>query len=405
MPGKVYKNNTMISSIKHQTLGNIKYAPFGDYDDVADELRRGCWRAREILNLTAGAFYKRDDDRLSQSQKDARDAFVADYLAQWKDFNRRSLDDEHEQPTVDEALDKFREYLDKYYFFGTMPDYRLAVHVYQAKDRSNDECLPLESWKDNKLTIPISNRREVFDLDEVLAVLLHEMVHIYLQRTVCKCDECTEGALLSVGAPDDQHGPIFQMLHRLIVSDLRRWHGHLELFDAKDCEGKAVSHYTMECHEVASKNSAAKWKYKYNYGAYTKHFIAMEKKSDVVTVRVRRQLRAAHELTEAKLRKAYEKKEKRNKDKDADSEQSDSETETDPDIESDVDSDDPITSGNKKDKGKGKVVIKKEPKTTTKGKNKKKKVRFEDQEDEAENGEPSGSKGESSKSNGNDANE
>lgn len=395
----------MASSIKHQFLGNIKYAPFGDYDDVADELRRGCWRARDVLNFTAGAFYKRDDDRLSQSQKDARGAFVADYLAQWKDFNGRKLDDEHEQPMVDEALDKFRVYLDKYYFFGTMPDYRLAVQVYQAKDRSNDECLPRESWKDNRLIIPISNRREVFDLDEVLAVILHEMTHIYLQRTVCKCDECTESALLGVGAPEDQHGPVFQMLHRLIVSDLRRWHGHLDLFDAKDCEGKAVSHYTLECHEEASKNSAAKWKYKYNSGAYAKHFIAMEKKSDVVTVRVRKPLRAAHELAEAKIRKAYEKKEKRTKNKDAESEESDSETETDPDIESDLDSDDPITSGNKKDMGKGKVVIKQEPKTTGKGKNKKKKVRFEDEEDEADNGGSSSSKGESSKSNSSDGNE
>ncbi|ETS87802.1 hypothetical protein PFICI_01630 [Pestalotiopsis fici W106-1] len=356
------------SSIKHKALNTaVKYAPFGDHDDVANTLRKGCWRARDVLNFTVQAFYKRnEDDRLSDTQEAARTQFIKDYRTQWVQFDGRELRDDPVEPTYNDILDLYRQHLDKYYFFSTLSDYRLAVHA--CNTNSGDDCLPIESWQERRLIIPTSNRKTVFDLHEVLAVLLHEMTHLYLQLTVCKCSDCNEGMLLGVGAADDQHGPIFQMLHRLILSDLRSWHDQLAKFDDDDCPEKSVSQYSLECHDAACEGSTKSWKYRYNNKAHKKHWISLVEESDVVSVRVRKVLRDSHKALEAKLLKADEKKDKSAKREDS---AQGSNKYKDSDVESDVASDDyryggdSSTSGNK---GKGKA--KPESSKTTKGRKK-----------------------------------
>lgn len=369
------------SSNKHQILSAaVKYAPWGDHCDVANMLRKGCWRARDVLNFTVQAFYKRyEEDRLSDWQNDARAHFIDDYKKQWMDFDGRPLRDEPAVPTYSEILDGFRILLDKYYFFGTLCDYRLDVHVYNTFN--GDDCVPGESWRDRKLYIPISNRKTVFDLHECIAILLHEMTHLYLQLTVCKCSDCSEGMLSNVGAPDDQHGPIFQMLHRLILSDLRSWHDQLAKFDDDDCPDKSISEYSLESHEAACEDSKTNWKYRYNSGAHKKHWIAMEEEDDIISVRVRRPLRDAHKAAEEMIRKKDAKARKSAKR----AANADSKEKHDSDVESDVAADDYRYGGGSsksRDKGKGKDEDKPESSKKTKTTKGKKKVRINDQVEE-----------------------
>lgn len=58
------KTRTALKTVKHSSLP-INYAPFGHWVLVAPILRKGCLKARDILNSTARAFVQRDDNKLS----------------------------------------------------------------------------------------------------------------------------------------------------------------------------------------------------------------------------------------------------------------------------------------------------------------------------------------------------
>ncbi|KAK6064676.1 hypothetical protein SCUP515_11647 [Seiridium cupressi] len=284
-----------------------KYAPFGSYVNVEQRLRHGDWKARDVLNFTVKAFWRRKDIDLSAGQRAARDDFIDTYHKQVQKFDSRKADEDPVEPTDDASLTKYKEQLDKYFFFSTMPDYHLAVQAYTITD-DNEPC-PRESWKDDLLIVPVGNTSTVFDLHEVLAILVHEMTHLYLKRTTCTCDDCARNQVNGTGIPGDCHGPIFQCLHRLIITEMRKWHDHFANFDSKDCPDNSVSQYSLKSHNQACTREKKKG-YNYDSKLIRKHYISLRDRRGNIIVKVRDVLRDNQKAAERKLWKEYQRQQR-----------------------------------------------------------------------------------------------
>ncbi|KAH9999566.1 hypothetical protein F4779DRAFT_622694 [Xylariaceae sp. FL0662B] len=226
-----------------------RYAPFGEY--CTFELRQNAYKARDLLNLSVKSFYSRQREDLNSRQIEARDSFIEAYKQRkdlWggkqaekdgsvSDIRRRKRD-----------VGLFMTLIDDYYFFGLLREHHRVAPSVRAprtdsltgKPQICSTATPTSSGKKQKTATSTSNSnnkktktrlrlsisadgRRLDPLDAVLGRLVHEAVHAWFRVFACHCDRCERDALNTTGAPGDRHGPLFLMLHGLVVDDVRRW--------------------------------------------------------------------------------------------------------------------------------------------------------------------------------------
>jgi hypothetical protein len=225
-------------------IGNPGYAPFGGHYKMAEHMEESAKnkKPRDILNLTALSFYTREEDDLNPDQIAAKANFIRTYQKVQKTFADHDYDNP-DGPVPQWELTSFKEYFDAFFFFGCFAPMRQHVKVARLKSSG---LHPAEKFGEGRLVVPVRNSERIFNLNEVLALLLHEMVHAYFEHYSCKCDKCTAANANTIGMDGDRHGPFFRILHRLILSEIRRWHADLKALDAEDCPGSVISTYSTD---------------------------------------------------------------------------------------------------------------------------------------------------------------
>ncbi|KAI1653065.1 hypothetical protein F4813DRAFT_284887 [Daldinia decipiens] len=208
-----------------------QYAPFDPYYRIA--LHRRAYRPREILNATIRAFYNRQDFELSPRQTAARENFCAKYVLQSPSYGRQ-LGPREAYEYVDSDVKFWAQQLDDFFFFGLLGRY---IMIQTGFDVVGEDPLQLEERIDGETTMVANEEggryvrillntgrgNAIYDINDIIGQLMHEMVHAYLQIFSCDCLKCERALLNTTGIPGDEHGPIFLMLHRLILSEIRRW--------------------------------------------------------------------------------------------------------------------------------------------------------------------------------------
>ncbi|KAI1213819.1 uncharacterized protein F4807DRAFT_409252 [Annulohypoxylon truncatum] len=228
-----------------------EYAPFGDYQNPV--LYKNAYEPRALLNYTVAAFHDRSDVELSERQLEARKAFVDHFKERKAAYGIKVRTAGPLKSFQDDVL-RFFEYIDVFFFFGLLWE---DVHI---KSGLQIVGRPLKGLVDTttgmtyacterdpayiQIDMNIGSYSSLYQLGFVIGILLHEMVHAYLMIYGCDCLSCDKNALNTVGV--DHHGPIFLMLHRLILTELRRWgvisgDEDLALLEVADCPGDSMS--------------------------------------------------------------------------------------------------------------------------------------------------------------------
>ncbi|KAI2463040.1 hypothetical protein F4781DRAFT_441199 [Annulohypoxylon bovei var. microspora] len=230
-----------------------RYAPFGDFQDVF--LHKNAYRPRDLLNHAAVTFHNRSDAELSERQLDARDKFVSRFQARKSAYGKNVRTAASLARFRDDVRYNFNR-LDEFFFFGLLGD---GVRVKSGLDVVGEDPLAIEDAIDGEtyacsarghaymqIRVNVGSGRVLYELAEVVGLLMHEMVHAYLMIFGCDCVRCERDALNTVGREDDGHGPVFLMLHRLVLTEIRRWgvdggDADLQALLAEDCPGPAMS--------------------------------------------------------------------------------------------------------------------------------------------------------------------
>ncbi|KAI1769755.1 hypothetical protein F4818DRAFT_315265 [Hypoxylon cercidicola] len=209
-------------------------------------------KARDLLNATVAAFHKRDSKDLNSRQIYAR----KDFIARFND--RRSAyggwpAKHYALASAGADVRYLAEQLDSFFFFQQVVDH---VNIKTGFDVVGKDSLKIEpriegetfprterSQAFTQIVINVGSHRDgrVYSLDAIVGQLMHEMIHAYLLIYACNCWVCERDSLNTVGVEDDGHGPIFLMLHRLMLSEIRRWDDGLEGLLAEDCPRDVVS--------------------------------------------------------------------------------------------------------------------------------------------------------------------
>ncbi|CAJ2500900.1 Uu.00g037530.m01.CDS01 [Anthostomella pinea] len=224
------------------------YAPFGKY--MAPELQQSFYKPRDILNFCAKSFYERRPEDLSDKQEEAKDKIVSIFKTRKAHYGQ---DVEGVKSIVPYNRDvrSFMGHLDNFFFFGSLEehielhtglDLNLSDSLYQS------ESVPCTRRKTQyvRLEIELGAKDKLYDLYTILGNLMHEMVHTWFLVFGCNCDVCDKDKLNTTGVPTDEHGPVFLMLHRLVLSEMRRWDPVMRKLLADDCPGSVTSKSARE---------------------------------------------------------------------------------------------------------------------------------------------------------------
>ncbi|KAI6093465.1 hypothetical protein F4821DRAFT_252471 [Hypoxylon rubiginosum] len=233
---------------KHLTI--INYAPFAPYYRL--NLQKNAYKARDLLNATVAAFHRRDSKDLSGRQNHARKAFLARFTDRQRDFGGKPPNPNALAFAVEDVRYLAKQ-LDRYFFFGLVTDH---IQIWTGFDVVGKDPLKLQkriegstlpcsegnrSWIQINLNIGSKSNGNMYHLDDIVGQLMHEMIHAYLQIYACDCWKCERDSLNTVGVDGDGHGPVFLMLHRLILTEMRKWHDELKDLLVDDCPRSAIS--------------------------------------------------------------------------------------------------------------------------------------------------------------------
>lgn len=146
-------------------------------------------------------------------------------------------------------IKEFSQHLDEFFFFGLLWDNcEINSGLNVIEDDGYQPYGDAEHCtEDGRSFVRIRLKNDgIYNLDTILGTLTHEMVHAYILLFVCDCNKCDKDRLNTIGHPGDEHGPIFQMLYRAILSELRRWgacnsEDKLRTLDDKDCPEQEMS--------------------------------------------------------------------------------------------------------------------------------------------------------------------
>jgi hypothetical protein len=225
-----------------------QYASIKPYN--SPDLQRAGYKARELLNFTAKAFHSLEDADLSSRQRDLRGMFI-------KMFNDRKH--KYGKAVSNEQIDiyekdmrRFMHCIGGFFFFGCLErhiELETGMDIVSMDDLHTDP-----TWESRTASVEeedgehliqiwlnLGRKNQLHDLETLIGYLIHEMVHAWYLYFSCRCESCHRDRLNTTGHPSDQHGPLFLMLHRLIVSEIRRWDPALENFLTYDCPKDDIS--------------------------------------------------------------------------------------------------------------------------------------------------------------------
>ncbi|OTB14397.1 hypothetical protein K445DRAFT_138023 [Daldinia sp. EC12] len=222
-----------------------RYAPFDPYFRIT--LHRRAYKPRELLHGALRAFYNRQDGGLNPRQIPARVNFCVRYVMRSPAYGKQvpgaaapgtgggggGANDETRR-LMDEDVRYFAQQLDHFFFFGLLERYITIETGFDVvgpdpaglEGRIEGETVTIREADGNeyvRIRINTGQRDLAYELDDILGQLMHEMIHAYFLIYSCDCRRCEPSLLNTTGLPNDGHGPIFLMLHRLILSEIRRW--------------------------------------------------------------------------------------------------------------------------------------------------------------------------------------
>ncbi|KAI0383747.1 hypothetical protein F5Y04DRAFT_287059 [Hypomontagnella monticulosa] len=253
-----------------------KYAPFGTYQNP--KLEKVGHKARDLLNFTVMAFHTRRDCDLNDRQLAARKDFTARFRDRKRfyggDFDVNSLEElRHDIQCLADSLDAF-------FFFKLL---RHAIKLGSGINVVGEDPLGLDEKIEGETFVCKVRDREyiqininigsdetgLYELSAIAGQLVHEMVHAYFLHFACDCAKCDKDRLNTVGVEHDGHGPLFLMLHRLIVTEIRRWgesagDKELRMLSAADCPGESVSKSAIVRAQAAIERMSSREKKSFN---------------------------------------------------------------------------------------------------------------------------------------------
>ncbi|OTB02288.1 hypothetical protein M426DRAFT_24772 [Hypoxylon sp. CI-4A] len=247
---------------KHGSL--YQYAPFEPFDHP--ELLPKSHPARDLMNFTVAAFH-REDENLSDRQIAARKSFatrVKDREESYGDKLETLTPLKHCKDDLQHLFDQ----LDEFFFFNRLGahvslkggldvvgkdpleiDKRLEGETYSVKARGREYT---------QININLGTDAKLYEMSAIIGQLMHEMVHAYYGVFACDCEDCSSNQTIKLGVKDDWHGPLFLQLHRLILTELRRWGKKFNLpglasLLADDCPEDKISQGAKERADAAIK--------------------------------------------------------------------------------------------------------------------------------------------------------
>ncbi|KAI0483350.1 hypothetical protein GGR56DRAFT_686669 [Xylariaceae sp. FL0804] len=274
------QSNTVAAAVSHKTPP--KYNPFAPASESLS-LDNNRYKPRDLLNYTVKAWHGRQDADLSDRQREAKQEII-DLVQRQDQAVYEQIDDDPEKDggkeealaTAQRSVQTFAASLDRYFFFGCVqkvtmlettttgerdsgldvPNKKSSTGTgirgssssdANATDSSETEDEDVQIQTTAKIVIRVvqsSDGRRPRDALAVLADVARETVRAWLVQYSCRCGACDRAALSTVGLPGSYNGPVFLMLHRLVVSELRGWGSRpllLEGLEGRDCPGEEVS--------------------------------------------------------------------------------------------------------------------------------------------------------------------
>ncbi|KAI8628039.1 hypothetical protein F5Y19DRAFT_476833 [Xylariaceae sp. FL1651] len=261
-------NYSETKTVSHKSLPS--YAPFTTY--YSPDLAREKYKPRDLMNYAVRAFYARDVDDLNPRQQDSRNKFVQIFNNR-KDQYGHVVDDAH-LASLQRDMQSFMEYLDGFFFFGYL---QLFVKLDTGMNQiSQSDPYTGQTWESSavrcregdkdfiRIQLNLERHHRIHDLQTLVGNLVHEMIHAWFFHFSCVCARCHKDLLNTTGHPNDHHGPIFIMLHRLIVTEIRRWDPALEDFLADDCPNDYVSQSALRSFQLSTAGLGESEKKEYN---------------------------------------------------------------------------------------------------------------------------------------------
>ncbi|KAI1802441.1 hypothetical protein F4811DRAFT_395422 [Daldinia bambusicola] len=291
-----------------------RYAPFDPYFRITPHRR--VYTPRELLNGTIRAFYNRQDSGLNPRQVAARENFCVRYVLRSPAYAKDNhvaagRAGDRARGLMDDDIRFLAKQLDDFFFFGLLERYIMIETGFDVvgpdpaglEDRIEGETLIVREDNGNEyVRININTgcrdnaeagaQAPTYELNDIVGRLMHEMIHAYFTIYACDCLRCERGLLNTTGLPHDGHGPIFLMLHRLVVSELRRWgnagRNELAALLEHDCPDLSISLHARWRANAAINNLTALQRRAYTrvraYAASANHLVRITD-TDRVAVR------------------------------------------------------------------------------------------------------------------------
>ncbi|CAJ2500411.1 Uu.00g032640.m01.CDS01 [Anthostomella pinea] len=208
------------------------------------DLATQAYKAKVLSENTILAFYPAPGDRnLTPQQTEARRHVVALY-------QRLSVVADSDGDPKSQDLRPFFKALDQFFFGGSLtrgvvPRALLSVCYVEGSPHSRTQSLSSERLLGMSRYMRASTRPNVwifiagkpfgnpdvntknYRLNTLLGVLLHEMVHAYMDCFICTCGDCSRDFLNICGVKG--HGRVFQQLFDCVLSTIGTWHPDLDI--------------------------------------------------------------------------------------------------------------------------------------------------------------------------------
>ncbi|KAI1756810.1 hypothetical protein F4782DRAFT_549249 [Xylaria castorea] len=210
-------------------------------DNVRPSLQPRAYRARELLNCTVASFYEISNSKLTSRQRQAKMDFIELFERQAK-IPLKDLDDS--DLDLCNTMVTLMKHLDDFFFFGSLthgsPPF---IRKFAVTNLPYDTAIGLCKIKLRNNGLPVCRifiEKEQAALAQMVATLVHEMVHAFLGVFTCTCDKCVRNDINAVGLKLSGHGPIFRGMHYAVMLCMADWSAELDVVFRKDSNGTYV---------------------------------------------------------------------------------------------------------------------------------------------------------------------
>lgn len=194
-------------------LGSLSLIPFS-------------YAAQDLLERTVVSFYQLRVDELTSAQERALIRFDSN-LHCFENFFRIEYPHDHR---IDGHVFCLMKCLDRLFFFGTLTENGPPIVTLKliTEDALEGERRPigLHYPEDPVNGVPQSTieiaigATELIPIHYLVEVLVHEMIHAYLDSFICRGSQCLRDRRNTIGIMSSQHGPTFRALQYATLTTL-----------------------------------------------------------------------------------------------------------------------------------------------------------------------------------------